>query len=120
MFSKREREGEILIDHRNSPGITQEFLHHHHIGGPAVGAGVTYRSALVVCHHCQADVILRPDRTRERAWCWSCDHYICDGCGVLMKLGAPCTPFIGKMEAYYEMLIKGFGADVARVKIFGI
>ena len=29
---------------------------------------------------------MRPDRSRERCWCWLCDHYICDGCGVEAKL----------------------------------
>ena len=106
MFSKREREGCILIDHRNSPGITEEFIRANRLDAPAVGAGVTFESALTVCHHCQRDIILNPNRTRAREWCWSCDHYICDECGLARKAGAKCRPFMARLEAAYQRLMK--------------
>lgn len=34
----------------------------------------------MTCHHCSVVVILNPDRTRKREWCWNCNSYICDGC----------------------------------------
>ena len=32
------------------------------------------------CKHCTTVFVKNPDRTRERAHCRKCMHYICDGC----------------------------------------
>lgn len=80
-------QGELLIDHRNSPGITPEFMRANNLSGPCVGAGRTFESGLKNCTHCGTDVIMNPLRVRERQWCMRCDAYICDGCGLLRKLG---------------------------------
>lgn len=104
MKTKRSREGCLLIDHRNSPGITPEFIRANNLDAPAVGSGVTYESALSVCGHCQADVILNPNRSRERGWCWSCDSYICDNCNAAKAAGAACMPFMRRLERAFERL----------------
>ncbi len=104
MQSKRAREGCLMIDHRNSPGITPEFVEANNLDAPAVGAGQTYESAIAVCSHCGGDVLLEPRRTREREWCSSCDAYICDGCGLLRKLGAPHRPLRQVFAELYDQL----------------
>lgn len=86
MNSKRNRDGELLIDHRNSPGISAEWAREHNIGGPVVGAGQIYERAIKTCTHCGSDVVMNPGRVRDREWCWACDAYICDGCGLIRKL----------------------------------
>lgn len=106
MKTKRSREAYLLIDHRNSPGVTPEFVRANKLDVPAVGAGVTFESAMIVCGHCAADVILNPNRTREREWCFTCDSYICDGCGAARKLGAPCRPYKKKLADAYEEIIR--------------
>ena len=87
MRSKRDQQGELLIDHTFSPGITPEWAAAHGATGPVVGAGKKYESGLINCKHCGSDVLLHPQRMREREWCWTCDAYICDNCGLLRKLG---------------------------------
>ena len=93
MPSKLANQGEMLIDHTNSPGITQEWVEanrHHLIAAGAnpviVAGGKKFESGIKNCTHCGADVIMNPQRQRERQWCWVCDAYICDGCGLLRKL----------------------------------
>jgi hypothetical protein len=85
--TKRSREGELLIDHRASPGLTAE-----QVGAfaPAVPKGEVYESAVSVCAHCQAAVILEPKRTRAREWCAKCDRYICDDCAAVMARTLVC------------------------------
>jgi len=76
---KWRKEGRLLIDHRNSPGISGEEL-------AAAGlkhlqpmpAGVTWESATVTCAHCGVIVILNPNRSRPRGYCRKCDSYVCD------------------------------------------
>jgi hypothetical protein len=107
MATKRSQEGYLLIDHRNSPGITPEFIRSNNLDAPAVGAGVTYESAIAVCGHCSADVILNPQRTRERELCRSCDKYICDGCGAQKKAGSPCVPVQQRVDILTNFILKG-------------
>lgn len=83
MTSKRRMEGTLIIDHRaGEPGPSML--------GPNTRRGL-YESATVTCSHCHAQVVLRPNRTRERVWCWKCDKYVCDKCAVLMKVHG-CKP----------------------------
>lgn len=90
--SKRRLEGYLMIDHRltGAPGPAMN-------GGKRHGL---YESSVVTCIHCQRQVVLRPDRTRERAWCFKCDRYLCDACGFLMKSN-PCP---GSYNSYLDRL----------------
>lgn len=106
MLSKRSEEGVILIDHRNSPGISPEFMRDHNLDGPAVGAGVVYESATCTCKHCGTDVILNPKRTRDREYCSQCDGYICDSCGLLRKLGVEHRPIRQVIADLYHRLTR--------------
>jgi hypothetical protein len=107
MLSKRSQEAYILIDHRNSPGISPEFVRANGLDAPAVGAGQTFESAMVVCHCCQADVVLNPNRTRERAWCWKHDAYTCDNCAAAQKAGAECVPAEKRYEQIWDKINRG-------------
>src|ERR1700686_5319728 len=107
MKTKRSREAYLLIDHRNSPGITHEFAKANNIEGPIVGAGVTFESAMVVCHCCTRDVILNPDRTRERAWCMVHDAYLCDDCDAARRSRGECVSFQQKWDQVVEAALKG-------------
>ena len=91
-FSKRELEGELIIDHRDSPGITREQAQSmgHNF---AVPGGTIFKSPTITCSHCKTTVIINPDRSRSRGYCNKCDHDICDRCSLMMKLGHPCQPF---------------------------
>ena len=108
MINKRDKQGEILIDHRNSPGISEEFARANNLSGPIVGAGKVFESGLKNCVHCGADVIMHPQRTREREWCWKCDAYICDGCGLLLKLGGECQPVQKTLETIFSRYQRSF------------
>jgi hypothetical protein len=86
VFSKRELEGYLLIDHSDSPGLAATELAAAHLpGNMPVGRGMTLEAPTLTCSHCQAIVVINPNRQRERAWCAKCDHYICDNCGAAMK-----------------------------------
>jgi hypothetical protein len=89
MPSKRAHEGYLLIDHRNSPGLTPDLVGHDGSRTPIVGKGQLYESATITCAHCQVIVILNPLRTRARGYCQKCDAYICDRPACHLA----CTPF---------------------------
>lgn len=79
LTSLRNHEGELLIDHRNSPGIP---------GLPQIFEAPTY-----TCKHCQRIVVMNPDRKRERAYCRGCDHLICDPCAAIKAQTMTCRTF---------------------------
>jgi hypothetical protein len=85
MFSKREQEGYLKIDHADSPGFAPADLAAAGLApNMPVGRGMTLEAPTLTCSHCQAIVVINPNRQRERAWCRQCDHYVCDGCGAAM------------------------------------
>lgn len=90
MVSKRRLEGEVLIDHRDSPGSNPLLA--HALGLPHVPGGTRYESAVIGCSHCQRQVFLNPDRSRERGYCRKCDRYICDQCTTIMAETRECVP----------------------------
>ncbi len=80
MFSKKSREGYILIDHRASPGFTEEQAKTLNLPYEQVKEGAMLEMASLTCAHCKVAVIKNPLRIRERAHCFKCNHYICDLC----------------------------------------
>jgi len=97
-MSKRRLESYLMIDHRaGAPGPSMR--------GPMTRRGL-YESATVTCSHCQAQVVLRPDRSRERGWCWRCDRYVCDACGFLMKTQGCPGPLSVRLDKLQTELIR--------------
>lgn len=100
----KSKEAYLLIDHKNSPGISEEFARQHNLPGPAVGAGKVFESAISVCHCCTGDIILNPNRSRPREWCMKHDAYLCDGCALVRRLTGDCVPIKERMARIYKRL----------------
>jgi len=97
-FSKRSLEGEILIDHRASPGLTPEQM--AGFDSPIVAGGDIYESPLITCGHCRTAVVLNPQRTRDRGYCQKCDHYLCDECEYVRVLTFECAEYERRLEKF--------------------
>lgn len=90
--SKRSKEGYLMLDHRASYApVPDEMLRASNLP-TAAGKGL-FETATYTCSHCQYVVVMNPQRTRERAYCRTCDSYICDGCGEAKKNGKACRTF---------------------------
>jgi hypothetical protein len=97
IHSLKHYEGEILIDHRNSRGITPEFAAQARRDGVdiiSVGAGQVFERATFLCCHCGARVVKSKTRTRPRGFCAKCDHQVCDN----PICNAECHPLVKAME----------------------
>ena len=96
--SKRDQEGYLMIDHRNSPGFSCD-----EVGTTALGPGKLYESATFTCSHCQRVVVINPSRTRERGYCPKCDHYVCDECELRrVQSGGKCKTVLQLIEELHE------------------
>ena len=107
MRSKRSQEGYLLIDHRESPGVSADLVHRSGKDAPVVGKNATFESATITCSHCQAVVILNPLRTRPRNYCAKCDHYVCDRPACLTEC-LPLKKVLDDLQAASAHLIGGF------------
>lgn len=95
--SKRAQEGYLLIDNRDSPGISPAQA--HAAGYPDGAHQGLFEAPTITCSHCHRIVILNPLRTRDRAWCAKCDHYLCDTCGgVYAQTAGECQPLTKIMD----------------------
>ena len=100
MPSLKRHEGYLLIDHRNSPGLTEEQTHAAGLP-PGAGQGL-FEAPTSTCSHCQAIVVLNPDRKRERAYCAKCGRYLCDNCGAIYGLTRECRSIARTLDQAQE------------------
>lgn len=118
MRSLRSLEGVLLIDHRVSEGVPEAVMVAQGLPKDAGKKESVWESATVTCNHCETQVILNPDRSRERGFCMHCTHYLCDECEAKRFLGLPCYPFKAKVADYLEAVDKGMTAEAAHEAIF--
>lgn len=105
MTSKRAHEGEIIMDHRESPGVPDSMA--VPMGLPAGSGRGLYKSATYTCQHCDFIVVIEPKRTRERAWCKKCDHRLCDACGVELAFTGECRCASKRIAEYLAAVQRG-------------
>ena len=95
--------GYLVIDHRDSPGLTPEDV----AGVPgaiAVPGGTQLEADIQQCTHCQRGVLLNPGRVRARAVCPKCHHYLCDSCeAARLASGGACVPFKAVLDRAFEL-----------------
>lgn len=104
IFSKKSLDGYLLIDNRNNAGVPEVMSHAR--GAPVVRGGQTFEISTFTCSHCGVPVIPNPLRTRERGYCSSCDHYICDICTVAYHQTKVCYPFKRRIAELREAAFK--------------
>jgi hypothetical protein len=80
VFSKKSHLGEIVVDHRASPGIPPEMAVKLGYDPSQVAEGKVFEAATMTCAHCGTIVVLNPLRVRGRHHCFRCNKYICDLC----------------------------------------
>jgi hypothetical protein len=94
-----KREGYVIIDHTNSPGLPAEIAIRNGLDPKYTGAGKKYEAATQTCNHCKGVVLINKLRTRPRAHCPKCNGYICDGCAYETTLPLYVhTPFEKKID----------------------
>ena len=107
MRSLRRHEGYLLMDNRESPGVSDAMLRTVSPPLPPGAGGGIFEAPTITCSHCQRVVILNPLRTRDRTYCRKCDHYVCDDCGLVLSQSGICRPFAQIIDEAMEKTVKG-------------
>lgn len=84
-----------MIDNRHA-AVPDEIVKSAQLP-PGAGRGI-FETATYTCGHCQAQVVMNPQRTRERGFCRRCSHVICDACATEMARTLVCVPFEQKVD----------------------
>jgi hypothetical protein len=101
MRSLTSLEGEYLIDHRASPGVSDEIVVAQGLP-PGSGQGL-FEEAVYTCGHCEAQVVKNRERTRPRGFCKKCSHILCDRCdGIYHQSAHECRNFKAMIEELRE------------------
>jgi hypothetical protein len=80
VFLKTAHDGEIMLDHRASPGFTRAQAESMGVPYELTREGQMMHAPTLGCPHCGSHVMLNPMRQRPRAHCYQCNQYICDIC----------------------------------------
>lgn len=106
MSSLGDGAGYLIIDHRDSPGISDEDAARMP-GALATPKGTVTERDVKQCAHCQGAVLLNPGRVRARAVCPKCYAFICDGCEAIRVSSGVCVPFAQVVDVVAEAAVKG-------------
>jgi hypothetical protein len=111
-MAKNRQMGEIVVDHRASPGLPEDVAIAAGYDPRLCREGKMYEAATLTCAHCKCSVVKNPFRSRERHECAKCDyHYICDICAF--KASQPDyvhTPFEKVVETLIYPDLTGEGS----------
>jgi hypothetical protein len=72
--------GELMIDHRASPGLPPEIARQCGFDPALAGEGRLFEVATLTCAHCKVVQAKNKYRIRSRERCEKCNHYVCDHC----------------------------------------
>lgn len=105
--------GYLMVDHRASPGLSEDVARQVGYDPKLVGEGKVYEADTLSCAHCRGSVVKNPFRTRAREHCSKCDAYICDGCGYLAaQPDYVHTPFAKIIEDHINQAVLGSPSDL--------
>lgn len=65
-----------------------------------------FEAATYTCSHCQAVVVMNPERKRERYTCRGCSHMICDPCAAKRASGEGCKTYAQKLDEILQAEVK--------------
>ena len=100
--------GYLFLDHRASPGLTEDQARKAGYRPEQVREGSTFEADTKRCAHCATIVILNPLRERPRNKCFKCNDFICDNCAAAaVATGYTHCSFNELADNYLEAAIKG-------------
>ncbi len=106
--------GYLMVDHRASPGLTEQQALIAGYDPKLSGEGKVYEADTMTCAHCKNVVVKNPRRTRDRPHCYQCDHYICDFCAVKAQTSDVHMPFSKYLDLTLTQAALGSPPDLLR------
>src|SRR5215471_3079536 len=100
--------GYLMIDHRFSPGLSEDVARQAGYDPNLVGEGKFMEVDTMTCSHCKCAVVPNPFRVRPRENCPKCgNHYICDMCALATRdPDYSHMPFDKKVDEHIAAAIK--------------
>jgi hypothetical protein len=108
-MSQRRQQGYLMVDHRASPGLTEDVSRALGYDPKLTSEGKLYEADTMTCAHCKCVVVKNPNRLRARHYCMKCGgEYICDGCAFkATQADYIHTPFVAVVENHLRQAALG-------------
>ncbi len=106
MRTQRTGEGYLQIDHRDSPGITDDEIVRLGMAIPLGHGQENLELPILKCWHCQTMLVRNPLRVRDRGYCPGCDRYLCDLCNDKRIKTGICRPWTQVFDEIIETAIR--------------
>lgn len=71
-----------------------------------LSGGELFEASTFTCTHCNAVVVMNPDRKRERYKCHGCRHPICDSCAATYSQTHECRNLAGLIDQEFERVAR--------------
>ena len=110
--SERSDEGIIYLDHREGPGLTDEFIHEtnklfpHGMALPYGAGKGLFEAATITCGHCQRGALIDTKRREGPGRCPNCFRRLCKLCNSIRKHGGTCTTIQRVINDIQEAAVK--------------
>lgn len=96
-----------MLDHRESPGMTESEIHKINPQlRPSAGRGL-HETNIVHCTHCQKGMVVHPLFMADLPYCHHCDAYICESCKLTLVVTGVHMPFSKIIEEAQYRAEKG-------------
>lgn len=92
----------IIFTDNEPRGLGYYELDHRAVDVPMPAAMRHIECDTYTCSHCEAVVILNPQRKRARYKCKGCNHHICDGCAAKRLSGERCRTYAQYVDELRE------------------
>lgn len=109
-MSKRRLEGYLMMDHRNSPGLSDAHVMEREL--PAGAGKGLFETSVLFCSHCPAMIVVmtptnhNPKRGKAAEYCPGCDRYLCERCHDERIRTGICKTWAQQIEEYVERVLQ--------------
>lgn len=107
MHSKRSHEGYLLIDHSESPGLSDRAMAFNGKNLPSGAGRGALERGIVQCGHCSFGMMVTPLEAVDLCYCRKCDRYICDDCKLAQVMTGDCRSIDKIIDQAQEAAFRG-------------
>ncbi len=106
-------EGYLFVDHRASPGLSEEVAKRAGYDPFLCREGTVFEAATLRCAHCAGHTIVKAhERGQARGHCFQCHRFVCDVCvGRMVQPDYVHVPFAKLVDAAKDAEAKNHAFD---------
>lgn len=119
MKTQRGKAGWLMLDHRESPGLSEAEIRRKGMGlKEGAGRGL-HETNVLHCAHCTKGMVVHPLFMIDLPFCALCDAHICDQCKTAQVVSGRHLPFSKVADLFQEAALKGLPPPLSLERLHG-